>query len=94
VNIWATLVMLLMMMPSWLTVMTLPGPVEVAMRLTPTYYLVDGLNLALAGDLSWGRLGLDLAVLLGSTLLLLVLIVWILRREERGEALLSLRPRA
>jgi len=93
VNIWATLVMLLMMMPSWVTVMTLPAPFEAAVRLTPTYYLVDALGLALAGDLSWGQLGLDLAVLVGSTLLLLVLIVWILRREERGEALLPLRSR-
>jgi ABC-2 type transport system permease protein len=93
VNVWSTLVMVLMMMPSWLAVMALPAPFEVAMRLTPTYYLVDGLSLSLAGKLAWGQLGVDLAVLVGSTLLLLALIVWILRREERGEALLPLRSR-
>jgi hypothetical protein len=63
------------------------------MRLTPSYYLVDGLSRSLAGDLSWGQLGLDAAVVVGSALLFLALIVWALRREERGEVLLPLRSR-
>jgi ABC-2 type transport system permease protein len=83
VNTWASIVMLALMSPSWFTIVSLPAPVDVALRLTPTYYLTQALGLALAGEASLARVGGHLAILLGSVIVAFAAVVWMLRREER-----------
>ncbi len=83
VNTWASLVMLTLMAPSWFTILQMPAPLEAVMRLLPTYYLTAALGLALAGEASLARVWGDLAVLLGSVIVTLAAVVWVLRRESR-----------
>ncbi len=83
VNTWSSFIMLTLMSPSWLTVLNPPAPLEIAFRLIPTYYLVEALQLALAGAASPARVGPHLAVLAGSTLVVFAVVAWTLRREER-----------
>ena len=53
------------------------------MRLMPTHYLTQALGLALAGEASLAQVGGHLAVLLGSTVVAFVAVIWKLRREDR-----------
>jgi ABC-2 type transport system permease protein len=79
VNTWASLVLMLLMAPSFPTP-GLPAALETASRLIPTYYFVEALRLSLAGTSSpklWG----NLAVVLGCTVLALLAATWGLRRQ-------------
>ena len=78
VNTWASLVLLLLLAPSFPTP-GLPAALETAMRFVPTYYFIEALKLSLAGTASprlWG----DLAVVLACTLLGFTAAIWALRR--------------
>ncbi|MGQ9555214.1 MAG: ABC transporter permease [Anaerolineae bacterium] len=81
VNTWSSIVMLITMLPSWLTVVQIPVPLEVLFRLIPTHYLAQAMGLALAGDASPARVWGNLAVLLASTVIAFAAVVWRLRRE-------------
>jgi len=84
VNIWATVVMLILLVPSWVAssgFLSMPAPLQTTMRLLPTYYLVDALGLTLAGQASLAWVWGDLAVLAGSALVVFAGVVWTLRRE-------------
>ncbi|MCX7682083.1 MAG: ABC transporter permease [Anaerolineae bacterium] len=83
VNTWSTLIMLVLVAPSWFTVVNLPVPLKMASALIPTYYLVEALQLALAGEASLARVGPHLAVLTASTLIAFAVVAWALRRGER-----------
>lgn len=80
VNTWASLVLLLLMAPSF-TIPGAPAMLETAMRFIPTYYFVEALKLALAGSASlrmWGYLGVVLACIFVACLAM----TWALRREQ------------
>ena len=80
VNTWASLVLLLLMAPSF-TIPGAPAMLETAMRFIPTYYFVEALKLALAGTASlrmWGYLGVVLACIFVACLAM----TWALRREQ------------
>jgi ABC-2 type transport system permease protein len=83
VNTWATLVAMALMAPSWVGMIPSPAFIQTACRFLPTYYLTHGLTLSFAGEASPARVGLDLAVLAGSTLVAFAAVAWTLRREER-----------
>ena len=83
VNTWSSIVMIVLMVPSWLTMLQMPTALEIALRLIPTHYLTKVLELALAGDASLVRVWGDLALLLGSVVLAFACVVWTLRREDR-----------
>jgi len=83
VNTWSSIVMLVLMVPSWLTVLRIPTALEAALRLIPTHYLVEVLKLALAGESSLVRVWDDLALLLASVVFAFAAVVWVLRREDR-----------
>jgi ABC-2 type transport system permease protein len=53
--IWASLVTLLLMVPSWLwlPVFTLPAPMRFVFRLLPTYYLADALRSGCCQHTTW-----------------------------------------
>ncbi|NOR82895.1 MAG: ABC transporter permease [Ardenticatenales bacterium] len=83
VNTWSSIVMLVLMAPSWLIALQMPTALETALRLIPTHYLVKVLKLALTGDASLVQVWGDLALLLGSVVLAFAAVVWALRREDR-----------
>ena len=81
VNTWASIVMLLLILPGMI-----PGPeasrsLAIVLRLIPSYYLAESLKLALGGHTSgaavWGNLG----VLAAGTVAVFAVAVWTLRRE-------------
>ena len=83
VNTWSSVVMLALMAPGWVGTLS-PNPVvDQVLQAVPTYYLAWVLGLALAGEAAPGRVAVDLAVLAGSALVLLGLVVWSLRRVKR-----------
>jgi len=83
-NTWVTVPVVLLMLPSWISTGQVPPPVLGAvMRLIPTYYLVDTLNLSLAGEASIAQVWGNLAILFGSTIIAFVAAVWALRRERK-----------
>ena len=80
VNTWASLVLLVLLAPSFPSP-GLPAGLETAMRFIPTYYFIEALKLSLAGTASsriWGHL----AVVLVCTLLAFSAATWALRREK------------
>lgn len=80
VNTWASLVLMLLIAPSFPLPGGLSATLETASRLIPTYYLVEALKLSLAGTNSaklWGYL----AVVLGFTVVAFFAAIWGLRRR-------------
>jgi ABC-2 type transport system permease protein len=86
VNTWSSVVMLALTMPSWFTILPVPALLQTALRLNPTHYLVEALNLSLAGEASLMQVGDQLAVLAGSAVLVFIAVVWTLRRLEHTGA--------
>jgi ABC-2 type transport system permease protein len=82
VNTWGSIVVMGLLAPSWVAFGSqLPTWVAVALRLVPTYYLVDALNLSVADQGNLAQIARDLAVLGGSTVLAFAAVVWSVRRE-------------
>ncbi|MGI9064983.1 MAG: ABC transporter permease [Pyrinomonadaceae bacterium] len=80
VNTWASLVLLLLLAPSFPSP-GMPAALETAMRFIPTYYFIEALKLSLAGTAS-SRIWVHLAVVLVSTLLAFFAATWALRRKQ------------
>lgn len=80
VNTWASLVLLLLLAPSF----PFPGspPVlDTAMRFVPTYYFVESLKMSLNGEAS-SRLLVHSVIVLVCTLVAFYVATWALRREQ------------
>jgi ABC-2 type transport system permease protein len=82
VNTWSSIILLLLLLPTWFTVIQLPPAVNIVVRLIPTYYLADLLNRSLSGGAMQSAAVMDLGVLMASLILLFGLVIWILRRQE------------
>jgi ABC-2 type transport system permease protein len=82
VNTWSSIIMLALMVPSWFVLIRPPAALELLLRLVPTHYMVQALELSLAGQASLARVWTDLAVLAGGTVALLAVVTWLLRREQ------------
>jgi ABC-2 type transport system permease protein len=83
VNTWSSLVMLVLILPTWFTLASDASPIATVIRLIPTFYLAEALGLSLAGNWSVGRIAADLAIVAACAVAALVGVVWLLRREER-----------
>jgi ABC-2 type transport system permease protein len=83
VNTWSSIVMLLLLMPSWLTVLPVPRVLETIFRFIPTFYMVEPLQLALVGEATLAKVWLNLLILAGCVAVSFVAVVWTLRREDR-----------
>jgi ABC-2 type transport system permease protein len=82
VNTWSSIIMLVLLAPTWFSVFQMPSVFETAVRLIPTYYLADILNHSLNNTVTLAGAGIDLAALLGSLILAFGAVIWILRRQE------------
>ncbi len=83
VNTWSSVVMLVLMLPSFFTIMEIPDVLKMPLRLIPTTYLVQVVSQALAGRANLAGTWSSLAVLAGSALVTLGGVVWTLRRESK-----------
>lgn len=80
VNTWASIALLVLIAPSF-PFPNSPAVLESAMRLVPTYYFVEALQLSLAGNRS-SRLWVHLAVVLACTFIAFLAATRALRREQ------------
>lgn len=83
VNIASSLLMLVMIIPSWVGIFSMPAPFDQLLGIIPTYYLSEVVKLALAGTATLANTWSSLAILAGGTGLVFVAIVWALRREQK-----------
>lgn len=82
VNIASSVVMLLLIIPSWVGIFTVPAVLNQLIRVIPTFYLGEVIKLSLAGNATLANTWLNLAILAGSTVLVFVGIIWALRRDR------------
>jgi len=82
VNTWSSILLLLLIAPSWLTSISVADAVSAVMRVLPTYYLVQ-LIVEARGGVAEVAATTNYAVLLASIVALFAAIVWTLRRAER-----------
>lgn len=80
VNTWASLVLLVLMAPSF-PIPGSPAVLESALRVIPTYYFIEALKSSLSGSTS-SRFWIHLSVVLACTVAAFVAGVWALRREQ------------
>jgi ABC-type multidrug transport system permease subunit len=80
VNTWASLVLILLMAPSFPSI-GISGWFDKVMRVIPTYYLSEALKLSMAGTVS-SQLWMYLAVLLVCTVIVFFAAVWALHRRS------------
>ncbi|MBN1438258.1 MAG: ABC transporter permease [Anaerolineales bacterium] len=82
VNTWSTVVVLILLAPSWLSVLELPTFLESALRAVPTYYLVEMLGQSIAGQVAPLDAAVRLLYLAACTAALFGIVVWAMRRQE------------
>ena len=80
VNTWASLVLLLLLAPSF-PLPGAPATLENAMRFVPTYYFVESLKMSLTGAVT-SRLLVHSIVVLACTVIAFAAATWTLRREQ------------
>jgi hypothetical protein len=83
VNIFSSVVMLVMIIPSWVGIFTLPEPMMVLIKLLPTYYISKIAMLALENQATLANTALGLGVLTASIAIVYTAVVWVLRRERK-----------
>ncbi len=84
VNTWSSIVMLALLIPAMFILPPQPpAPVSTITRLIPTSYMADAISIGLSKKATLGNVGLDLLVLAVSTVIVLVAVLWALRRERR-----------
>jgi len=57
------------------------SPVVQIIKILPTYYMADGISNAMMGQGTFSSNLLDISVTLGSTIVLLMIAAWTLRRQ-------------
>jgi ABC-2 type transport system permease protein len=82
INTWSTIVMMILLAPSWLSVIKLPGILDAIVRAVPTYYLVNILEQSLAGRATLQDSAVALAVIAAGGVVSFALVVLVLRRQE------------
>jgi len=82
VNTWSGVFLVALLLPSWVTVMPLPDPFGMIVRLVPSYYLVDLLNQSMTGKATFGSVWSSLIVLAVCTAVAFSVVVWTVKREE------------
>jgi ABC-2 type transport system permease protein len=83
VNTWSSVLLIVLLLPTWVAVMPLPDPFGLIVRLVPSYYLVDLLNQSMAGNTTFGSVWSSLIVLVICTAVAFSVVVWTVKREDR-----------
>jgi ABC-2 type transport system permease protein len=83
VNTWSSVLMIVLLLPTWVAIMPLPEPFGMIVRLIPSYYLVDLLNQSMSGNATFGSVWSSLIVLAACTAIAFSMVVWAVKREDR-----------
>ncbi len=67
-NTWSSIIMLLLMVPTWIGVFRLPQVIDYVFRTIPTYYLSEALSFSLTGQTNLAQVGSSLAFILLTSL--------------------------
>lgn len=81
VNTWSSIIMLLLMVPTWIGVFRLPQVIDYVFRAIPTYYLSDALSFSLTGQTNLAQVGSSLVFLAASVVIVYGVVVWTLRQR-------------
>lgn len=84
VNTWSSIILLLLLIPSWAGMLQLPAALEAIFRFIPTYYLGEVITLAVSSQATWDNVALSLLVMSLSTVVAFALVVWRIQRETAG----------
>ncbi|MFU8773257.1 MAG: ABC transporter permease, partial [Anaerolineales bacterium] len=82
VNTWSSLVMLLLIFPTWVGIIGPVSILDIAVKFIPTHYLAHSLQLTIAGNVQFSSISGSLAVLVGSVVAIYAIIVWAIGRER------------
>jgi len=82
INTWSTIVMMVLLAPSWLSVLQPPALIDKIIRLIPTFYLVELLNQSLTGTVALSDAAWRLGLIAVSTLVMFGIVIWVMRRQE------------
>jgi ABC-2 type transport system permease protein len=82
INTWSTIVMMVLLAPTWLSVLQPPAPIDTIIRLVPTFYLTEILNKSLAGGMTFAYGAWRLGLIAACTLVLFGMVIWVMRRQE------------
>jgi ABC-2 type transport system permease protein len=82
VNTWSSIILMVLLLPTWFTVIQIPPAINTTIRLIPTYYLADLLSQSLSDAAIRTTAFIDFGVLTASVSLMYGLVIWILRRQE------------
>jgi ABC-2 type transport system permease protein len=83
VNTWSSVLLIVLLLPTWVAVMPLPDPFGLLVRLVPSYYLVDLLNQSMSGNATFSSVWSSLTVLAVCTVVAFSMVVWTVKREDR-----------
>jgi ABC-2 type transport system permease protein len=83
VNIVSSIVMLVMIIPSWVGIFTLPEPLGTLVNFIPTFYVSKITSLALTSKATLANTGSSLVLLSLSVVIVYAAVVWMLRRERK-----------
>jgi ABC-2 type transport system permease protein len=82
INTWSTIVMMLLLAPSWLGVLRLPAFLDALLRVIPTYYLVAVFYQSFGRHNDpTGAIG-NLAIVAACMAVAFGIVVWLIRRQE------------
>jgi ABC-2 type transport system permease protein len=82
INTWSTVIMMILLAPSWLSVLALPPFLNTVIHAIPTFYLVEILGQSLAGQVDPGAVALRLIFIAACTAVMFGIVVWAIRRQE------------
>jgi hypothetical protein len=83
VNTWSSIILLLLMAPTWIGLIGPATLLDAFMRLIPTYYMTHALGLSLAGKATFALVWADMAILAGSIAVIFIAVVWAIKREGK-----------
>lgn len=82
INTWSSIIVLVLMVPSWTMMLQIPGNMDKLLRLLPTYYLGQLITASTSGQFVWNEVGLQIGILVVSIIVAFAAVVWGLRREN------------
>ena len=82
INTWSTIVMMILLAPSWLSVLQPPALIDKIIRLIPTYYMVELLGQSLTSAVTFAEAAGRLGLIAVSTLIMFGMVIWVMRRQE------------
>jgi len=83
VNTWSSIILLVLIAPSWIGLVGPATLLEVFLRLIPTYYMTHAMGLSLAGKATFALVWGDMAILVGCIAVVFIAVVWAIKREGK-----------